>query len=117
MFGRKKSQLGPYKGARPEDRLVLAALVNAGADLSQPRHVLHFVYEFADEASALSAAGAVPMWQSTVNPPVEGHNTWTVTFERRDYVLTPENVAEDAELFLAAAQAHGGNYDGWEASV
>lgn len=43
MFRRKKSQLGPYESARAEDKLVLAALVDAGATLTEPRYVLHFI--------------------------------------------------------------------------
>jgi len=118
MFGRKKkSQLGPYETARAEDKLVLAALVDAGADLAEPRHVLHFIYELADEAAASGAANAVADWQSTVNPPLAGYDTWTVTFERHDYPLTPANVVADAALFLRTAGVHGGHYDGWEASV
>ena len=118
MFGRRrKSQLGPYESARPEDVLVLAALVNAGADLSQPRHVLHFIYDYPDEASAQQATTALPGWEATTAPPPEGYNTWSVTFERQGYVLTPDNVTTDAAAFLRVAAETGGRYDGWEASV
>lgn len=96
---------------------MLAALIDAGATLTEPRHVLHFIYEFVDESAATAAAGAVADWQSTVNPPAEGYDTWTVTFERHDYTLTPDNVIADADLFSRTAHTHGGNYDGWEASV
>ncbi len=118
VFGRKKKGgLREYESARPEDKMVLAALIDAGAVLTEPRHVLHFVYELADEAAAIAAAAAVADWESSVNPPPEGYDTWTVTFEKPAYVLTPENVVADAELFLRTAEAHGGRYDGWEASV
>ena len=118
MFGRKRNDpLAAYESARPEDRQVLTALINAGADLTEPRHVLHFIYELADEAAAGQAADAVGGWQSTAKSPPEGYETWSVTFERQGYVLSPENVAADAATFSAAAAAHGGHYDGWEASV
>lgn len=117
MFRRWKSQLGPYEAARPEDKLVLAALIDAGANLTEPRHVLHFIYELRNEAAAQGVADAVEVWQSKVNPPLEGYETWTVTFERHEYVLTPEHVVQDAAMFKGVAEAHGGHYDGWEASV
>ena len=118
MFGRKKkSQLGPYESARPEDRLVLAALINAGADLTQPRHVLHFINDLVDKPAADGAADAIEDWQSTVKPPPEGYDTWSATFDRHDYVLTVEHVVRDFSVFDSAARASGGRYDGWEASV
>lgn len=117
MFRRKKSQLGPYESARAEDKLVLAALVDAGATLTEPRHVLHFIYDLVDEAAARMASETVAGWQSTIGPPVEGYDTWSVTFERQGYVLTAHNVAADGEMFMQAARADGGRYDGWEASV
>ena len=118
MFRRKKKDpLAGYESARPEDRQVLTALLNAGADLAAPRHVLHFIYDLVDEASARQAAAEVEGWQTSVKPPPEGYETWSVTFERQGYVLSPENVAADAAAFSAAASAHGGHYDGWEASV
>ena len=96
---------------------MLAALLNAGADLTEPRHVLHFIYELVDEAAATRAADAVARWRATVKSPPEGYQTWSVTFEREGYILTPENVAADAATFSATASTHGGLYDGWEASV
>ncbi len=118
MFRRKKNDpLAAYEAVRHEDRLVLAAMLGHGADLTQPRHVLHYIYELADETAAQAAAAAVAGWQSTVNAPPEGYEDWSVTFERQEYVLTPENVATDAQTFAGVADAYGGRYDGWEASV
>lgn len=114
---RKKDPLAAYELARPEDRQVLAALLNAGADLTRPRHVLHFIYELADESSARKTAEAVGGWDATAKPPPEGYDTWSVTFERHNHLLSPENVASDASTFTSVAEAHGGHYDGWEASV
>ncbi len=118
MFRRNKNDpLAAYEAARPEDRQVLAALLDHGADLTQPRHVLHYVYSLADATVARAAAAAVREWQSTVKPPPEGYDDWSVTFERHDYVLNPENVAADAATFARVAAAHGAHYDGWEASL
>lgn len=118
MFRKKKSDpLAAYAAARPEDRQVLAALIGHGADLTQPRHVLHFVFGLSSEEAASRLAAAGGEWNATAKTPPEGYDDWSVTFERENYVLTPENVAADATLFARLASEHGGVYDGWEASV
>lgn len=42
-FGRKKNPLEAYGDVLEKDRQVLQALVDHGADLTAPRHVLHFL--------------------------------------------------------------------------
>lgn len=117
MFRRKKNDpLADYGAVRPEDRKVLAALIAHGAKLEEPRHVLHFVFQL-DESSARELALSVSGWEARAKPPPDGYTDWSVVFERSDHVLTPENVAADAELFTRLASERGGNYDGWEASV
>jgi hypothetical protein len=116
-FGRKKSDpLEAYGGVPAKDRQVLRALIDHGADLRAPRHVLHFLYVDSEELGR-AAAASVPDWVAAVKPPVEGYETWSLVFERHGYVLTPENVKNDAERFAAIADAASGTYDGWEASV
>ena len=115
-FGRKKNPLEGYGEVLDKDRKVLQALIDHGADLSAPRHVLHFLY-VESENSGRAAAASVPDWEASVKPPVDGYETWSLVFERHGYVLTPENVKNDADRFAAIADAASGTYDGWEASV
>ncbi len=116
-LGRKKNDpLGKYVDLAARDRQVLQALVDHGADLSAPRHVLHFLYVESEEAGR-TAATSVPAWEASVKPPVAGYDTWSLVFERQGYVLTPENVKNDAARFAAIAESSSGIYDGWEASV
>jgi hypothetical protein len=115
-FGKKKNPLDGYGEVLDKDRKVLQALIAHGADLSAPRHVLHFLYVESEDAGR-AAAASVPDWEASVKPPVEGYETWSLVFERQGYVLTPENVRDDADRFAAIADAAAGTYDGWEASV
>lgn len=116
-FGRKKRDpLEAYGDVPTKDRQVLQALIDHGADLSAPRHVLHFLYVASEEVGR-SAAASAPDWQASVKPPVDGYDTWSLVFERHGYLLTPENVKNDAVRFAAIAEAAAGTYDGWEASV
>ena len=45
----------PQTGLKYKDLLLLGQLMQAGADLTQPRHVLHFLY-FTDLAAAEAAS-------------------------------------------------------------
>ena len=107
-----------YADVRDEDRQVLAALVEAGANLSEARQVRHYLY-LPDERSArdcaleLSGTG----WDVDVREPLAGSDEWSVVCDRSGYVLLPEAVAEDRALFEQLAESHAGQYDGWEASV
>ena len=72
------------------DTLTLEALQRNGADLSQPRHVLHSMY-FPTREAANSAGDALRA------------DGWIVVVDRA--------------RFTALARAGGGEYDGWEASA
>ena len=99
------------------DRLILRQLEARRADLTKPRHVLHFLY-FADEVAARGAASAVEEsgYAVTVTPPDERVAEWSVRAEATrcvDY----SNVAAFRAQFERVAAEHGGEYDGWEAAA
>lgn len=107
-----------YADVRPEDRSVLAALVEAGANLSEARHVRHYLYlpnERAARECALELADTD--WDVDVRDPLAGTDEWSVVCEQAGLALLPENVVRDRSLFERLADSHGGTYDGWEASV
>lgn len=112
------SALAGYASASPADRGTLTALVSAGADLTQARHVRHYVY-VPDESTARVAAAAAGEagWQVEVREPLPGRTEWLVLSQRQGYVLSPAAVAEGRVFFDALAANHSGEYDGWEASV
>lgn len=109
----------PQLGVKYKDLAVLGALRDAGADLTQPRNVVFYLY-FPDQASA-AVAGEVASGQGYTpevrTPLAEYPDQWALVCERQDTVTSPEFVRDADNFFQALADTHGGDYDGWEASV
>ena len=106
-------------GLKYKDLLVLEQLVKAGADMHAPRHVLYYLY-FPDQEHARAAASEAQAsgFDTNVREPLpEYPNQWSLICERRDYTLDIETVRVNTDDFEALALRHGGDYDGWEASV
>ena len=99
------------------DRLSLKQLRKRGADLARPRHVLHFLY-FADQTSAQSAAATLSAggYDTTVGPPDDSVAAWLVRAETTR-VVDETTVPAYRHWFEHVADAHGGEYDGWEAAT
>ena len=101
------------------DRAVLHQLVSQGADLSKPRHVVHYLYVHtphhqAEAAVAVRALG----WEAEPRPPLPDYpNDWLVLAQRHGVVLTPKEVAATRGSLEQLATRLGGQYDGWEASI
>ena len=99
------------------DSLALRQLASRGADLTKPRHIVHFVL-FTDEASARAAEEAIEAggWRATIEPPGEADAEWSVKADGHRTV-GPDTVAAFRSWFEDVASTHGGEYDGWEASA
>ena len=99
------------------DQLVLRQLTARGADLTKPRHVIHYLY-FATEAEARSAADVIAQaeWETVAGPPDESIAKWSVRADGYRVVGTATAAAFRA-WFEHIAAAFGGEYDGWEASA
>lgn len=55
---------------------------------------------------------------SEVSEPLPGYpDQWSLKSEQANAVLDPAFVRHSTDLFEAVAARHGGEYDGWEASV
>jgi hypothetical protein len=127
LFGRRRGGRGPAPGARdpsaPDRRDVatLNALIEHGADLGKPRHVLHHSYYPSREAAEAAAADAAAAgWDSRVEEPLPEHHAasgWPMVAERASATLDGAFVRESRDLFEAMAARHGGTYDGWEAGA
>lgn len=110
------------RGKRPAtgaevDRLVVRQLQGRGADLSQPRHVIHFIY-FADESDARAAADEIDRagYDATVLDPTEDVAEWTVRAE--SYRVVGFGTVETFRAwFEQIAGDYRGEYDGWEAAA
>jgi hypothetical protein len=101
------------------DRLILAELRSLGADLSQPREVLHYLYVPTEAAAAEASQEARDQGYTTeVRPAAEqaGPHPWLV-LATKDEVLSLESARSSREAFTEIATTHGGEYDGWEAGA
>lgn len=117
MFRRRTTVAsGPYTSLCADDLQVISALESHGADLDEPRHVLHYV-QVASRDAADRAARLGGRWLTTVTDPARMGEGWFVIFERHDRVLTPVNIMADRSLFENMAEVHHGIYDGWEVSL
>ena len=99
------------------DQISLKHLRRVGADLSLPRHILHFLY-FEDEQAARAAGEALSAggYQFEVNPPDEQVAEWVVRAETTR-VVDETTVSGYRRFFEQVASEHGGEYDGWEAAT
>ena len=100
-----------------QDRLVLLQLQGRGANLTRPRHVLHYLY-FGDEAHARSAAHDIDGagYEVTISPPDDTVAEWSVRAEATRVVDTT-TVDAFRSWFEQVAAEHAGEYDGWEAAA
>jgi hypothetical protein len=96
------------------DQIVVRQLRSLGADLTQARHVRHFLY-FDSEADARAAAEGIhaARYDVSVTAPTDEVAQWTVVGEGYR-VIGPDTVAGFRALFEQFAADHNGEYDGWE---
>lgn len=105
---------GAPKTPDEADRLALRQLAGRGADLSKPRHIIHFLY-FPTERQARDAVDAIgDAWKTQVEAPTEGIEHWSVKADG-NRTIGPEIVSGFRSWFDRIATEHGGEYDGWEA--
>lgn len=99
-----------------QDTEVLAALVEAGSDVSQPHDVDFYVYLPSEPAAgAVAAALKEENLTAEVRPAAMGGN-W-LCLAHGTFVPTIENMGRYRSVIEALVHVHGGEYDGWEAKV
>lgn len=107
---------GAPKTPADADRLALRQLAGRGADLSKPRHVIHFLY-FASEQDAHAAMETIgDAWKTALEAPGESIDQWCVKADG-NRTLSYETVPAFRAWFDELARRHGGEYDGWEAAA
>ncbi len=108
---------GKPKTPQEADALALRQLAGRGADLAQPRHVMHFLY-FDRESEARASAEVVrdAGWTTEITEPTEKVDVWTVRADATR-VVSQTTVESFRAWFEHVAADHGGEYDGWEASA
>ncbi|MGH3133485.1 MAG: ribonuclease E inhibitor RraB [Gaiellaceae bacterium] len=99
------------------DRIVIRQLLGRGADLSQPRHVIHVLY-FSNEADARRAAEEIGRagYDTTLTPPDGTITEWSVRAEGYR-IVGADTVEAFRAWFEEIAIEFRGEYDGWEAAV
>jgi hypothetical protein len=110
-------KMGEPTTTEQADDLLLRQLAGLGADLTRPRHVLHFLY-FDDEADATAAAAVTRRagYETTVTEPDENIAQWSVRAEAHR-VVDRTTVEAFRTWFEELAREHHGEYDGWEAAA
>jgi hypothetical protein len=125
FFGRKKKDevdpnaRSPETGLKYKDIALLGQMVGLGADLTQPRHALYYLYfDAEDVATAAAEEGRAGGYACEVRDPLPNNRgQWSVVCERPDAILDVEGVNGADDLFQGIADRHGGEFDGWEAAV
>jgi hypothetical protein len=109
----------PTTGLKHKDLLVLHQLMQAGADLKQPRHTVHYLYFTSpDAATAASHEAEARGFEVEVRDPLPDYpGQWSLVCGQHGVVVDPPTVRDHGDLFDALAERHCGEYDGWEASV
>ncbi len=125
LFRRKRDdepvdpdERSPQLGLRYKDLAVLGRLTDAGADLSQSRHVVYYSYAPTEEtARSMADEAEAKGFTTDVRTPLpEYPHQWSVISETHA-VCSPEFVRQSDDFFQELADRLGGEYDGWEAGL
>ena len=127
LFKRKKKDetpvdleaRSPETGLKYKDIQLLGAMMKQGADLTQPRHALYFLYFTARGLAETGAEeGREAGYSCEVREPLPAYpDQWSLVCERQDAVLDIPGVRGADDLFQGIADRLGGEFDGWEAAV
>ena len=109
----------PETGLKYKDIALLGTMMKQGADLSQPRHALYYLYFGSSEAAEAAAVdGRGAGYSCEVRDPLPQYpGQWRLVCERPDAVLDIEGVRRADDLFQGIADRLEGEFDGWEAAV
>ena len=109
----------PESGLKYKDIALLGQMMQQGADLSQPRHALYYLYFGSRDVAEAGAVEARAVGYSCqVREPLPAYpDQWALVCERQDAVLNPAGVRQADDLFQGIADRHQGEFDGWEAAV
>jgi hypothetical protein len=112
------NERSPELGLKFKDLAVLGQLIDAGADLTQSRHIVYYSYAPSSEVGQAMAVEAEQKgFGAGVREPLpEFPCQWAVICEI-NAVASPDFVREADDFFEALAGRHGAEYDGWEASL
>lgn len=109
----------PQTGLKFKDIALLGQMLEAGADLTKPRHALYYLYfGAAEKAEAGAVVARDAGYTCAVRDPMPIQpDQWSLVCERPDALLDIEGVRNADDLFQGIADAGSGEFDGWEAAV
>jgi regulator of ribonuclease activity B len=112
------NERSPQLGLRYKDLVVMDQLMKNGADLTEPRHVIYYVYAPNEEtAQTMRQEAETGGYSVSVREPLsEFPGQWAVTCETHA-ATSPDFVREADDFFQGLEDRHFAEYDGWEASV
>jgi hypothetical protein len=112
------NERSPQLGLRYEDLAILNQLMQAGADLTHPRHVIYYSYASSDRVARVMSQEAESRGFSAAvrEPRPESPGQWALVCETHA-VTSPDFVREADDFFEDLAQRHDAEYDGWEAGL
>jgi hypothetical protein len=105
-------------GLEFKDLAVLDHLMQSGAELTEPRHVVYYSYAPSEDvARAMKHEAEGQRYQVAIREPLpEFPGRWSVVCETHG-VTSPDFVRDPDAFFHGLADRHAAEYDGWEASV
>jgi regulator of RNase E activity RraB len=118
---RRKPDAASYTTPAEGDRLVIGELRRAGADLSRPREVLHYLYLPTEDAAkqardTLRSEGYTAEVRPAADAETGVPNQW-LALARIETVVDEAMIDRARERLELLAVEHGGEYDGWEAAA
>lgn len=124
LFSPKKggaAVIGKYKTPEDGDKMILEQLAKSGADLTQQREVLHYLYVPTQEAShriasKLREEGYEVTERASADAAKKPLNPWLV-LARKVTLVNSQTVEEMRVRFESLAKEANGDYDGWEAAA
>jgi hypothetical protein len=100
-----------------KDRVTLAAMLEAGADLTKETELLFFVYtRTEDNAEHFAAKERIDGWDCEVHAPIQGTIDWLVILKTHA-VPSVERISGFTARFRRRELTDGVRFDGWEAAV
>ena len=112
------NERSPQLGIRYKDLAVLDQLMKNGADLSESRHVVYYSYAPSEAvAQAMGHEAESNGFAVTIGEPLPDFPGQRPVRCEIYAVTSPEFVRDSDDFFQGLADRHGGEYDGWEASV
>ena len=112
------NQRSPELGLKLKDLAVLHQLMQSGAKLTEPRHVVYYSYASSEDvAQAMKHEAEGKGYEVAIRDPLpEFPGQWSVVCETHG-VTSPDFVRDADDFFQGLADRHAAEYDGWEASV